>query len=517
MADDVEAALRVVETEDERAHRALLLAHAEGRDHDVGGAHALDLHHPHALAGTVGRGGLLRHDAFGRPAEPDAGVGGVGEHGGEADRALDAGHEALAALLVGPLEERIVVLGEEVEGHEGGRRLLGEARHARGGGVDALAQEVELLDPVALDHDLAVEHEPPVGEGGHGLDHLGEVAVHGLAVAALEEDLVAVAEHEGAEAVPLGLVAPPLALGNVGRGTGELGQDGGREREGHRVGRLYPRRRRAPRCSIAGPDPLGSAGGPGAGDRRGGGVPRDHLLAPGGPAAHHGREHRPGDAALRADRPRDGRPPRGRRLRAQDRVQGARVHALRPRPRRLGGPPAPHDRALPHRRPRDPVARGPRGGRAARARDVPGARGAHARGHRRGHHLPPRAPDLRRPARAGRAPRRRGRGRQRAHPALRERGRGPPALPPRRGPAPRARGHAGRVGRRRRGARGRRAPPRGEPQRGRDGGGARRPLAAAAHGAARAARARARALRTLAERYERWGSAPPPRRSRRSR
>ena len=38
-----------------------------------------------------------------------------------------------------------------------------------------------------------------------------------------------------------------------------------------------------------------------------GGVPPDHLLADGGGAADHRREHRPGDAALAADRARDAR------------------------------------------------------------------------------------------------------------------------------------------------------------------------------------------------------------------
>ena len=64
-----------------------------------------------------------------------------------------------------------------------------------------------------------------------------------------------------------------------------------------------------------------------------------------------------------------------------------------PRARRGRRPPPPADRALPHRRPRHPVGRGPRGGRAPRARDVAGARGAHARRDRRRQDLPARPPD----------------------------------------------------------------------------------------------------------------------------
>ena len=105
------------------------------------------------------------------------------------------------------------------------------------------------------------------------------------------------------------------------------------------------------------------------------------------------------------------------------------VHRQRARARRGHRPPPPADRALPDRRARHPVGRGARGGRAARARDVAGARGAHARRDRRRQDVPARASDPRRRADRRRAAgRRRGR-REGAHPALRERGGGPAALP----------------------------------------------------------------------------------------
>ena len=68
--------------------------------------------------------------------------------------------------------------------------------------------------------------------------------------------------------------------------------------------------------------------------------------------------------------------------------QIARLHRVRPRARQPHRPPPPHDRALPHRRPRHPLGRGARGGGADRARDVAGAGGADARRDRRRHHLP---------------------------------------------------------------------------------------------------------------------------------
>ena len=109
-------------------------------------------------------------------------------------------------------------------------------------------------------------------------------------------------------------------------------------------------------------------------------------------------------------------------------------------PRRGRGdrPPPPPDRALPHRRAGHPLGRGPRGGRAARARDVAGAGGADAGRDRRRQDLPPRPPDRRGRPRAGRPARRRRARRRGRDPALRERGRGDPPLPEGHGPDIRA-------------------------------------------------------------------------------
>src|SRR5215218_858691 len=70
VTDDVELPVVVVHAEDERAHGARLLAEAERGHHRVRGAHALHLDHPGALAGTVGRGPLLRDHTLGARAEP---------------------------------------------------------------------------------------------------------------------------------------------------------------------------------------------------------------------------------------------------------------------------------------------------------------------------------------------------------------------------------------------------------------------------------------------------------------
>ena len=104
---------------------------------------------------------------------------------------------------------------------------------------------------------------------------------------------------------------------------------------------------------------------------------------------------------------RDDRAPRARRADHARPGQGDRLHARRRGPGPGDRQPPPADRALPHRRPAHSLGRGPRGGRAPRARDVPGARGAHARRDRRRDDLPARPPDPRRVADPGRAARRR--------------------------------------------------------------------------------------------------------------
>ena len=57
------------------------------------------------------------------------------------------------------------------------------------------------------------------------LDQLGEVAVERLLVAALDQDLVAVAEDERAKAVPLGLEDPAVPGGQLADALGEHRQD----------------------------------------------------------------------------------------------------------------------------------------------------------------------------------------------------------------------------------------------------------------------------------------------------
>src|SRR5215211_2705818 len=82
VADDVQAAVVVIQPQDQRADRPLLLAEAERRDDRVSRADPLDLHHPLALARLIRGVEDLRDHALRRAREPLAGVVGARRHGG---------------------------------------------------------------------------------------------------------------------------------------------------------------------------------------------------------------------------------------------------------------------------------------------------------------------------------------------------------------------------------------------------------------------------------------------------
>src|SRR4051812_17897912 len=249
--DLAQVAIGVVERQRERAERALLLAGPPTAHDRVDRAHALDLHHPDALARPVGRVLALGHHAFGA-LQPRLRLGRILRGGREVDGLLDQLLEPVAALALGQLQQQLVADRQHVEGDEARRRLLGQHVNARLGGVDALAERVEVLAALVVEpHDLAVEDVAPLGEL-----QLGEVAGQRLAVARLQVDAVAVDERDRAEAVPLRLVDPAVALREGLLRLGELGEEGRAQRQGHAPDpRLRPRGGLGRRARPDGHDP----------------------------------------------------------------------------------------------------------------------------------------------------------------------------------------------------------------------------------------------------------------------
>ena len=305
--------------------------------------------------------------------------------------------------------------------HDVAAAALEHARERRPDGVDR-AEPVHVVHVACL-VERQLRERPVVGDAGVGDEHVDVAELLDRAAIESGSDTSAASAHVARARQLLRELLERLA---AARHESERGA-ARRERAGDRLRRFRARRPSRARESLARspwramlrrplpgarPARLGSSHVPGASHRRRGGVPPDHLLAPGGRPTDHRSQHRPRDAGLGADRPRDDRPPRGRRLRDPRRRQVARVHRLGPGARRGHRPPPPADRALPHGRVRHPLGPGARGGRAARALDVADGRGAHAARDRRRQDLPARPPDLRGRARDGRAARRRRGGRE---------------------------------------------------------------------------------------------------------
>ena len=104
---------------------------------------------------------------------------------------------------------------EEIEDDERRGTLLRELRDTAFRGMDAEEQLVERERTVVRDDDFSVQHEVRCLHGEKRLDQLGEVARERLSCLGHQVDLVAIAEGEAAEAVPLRLVLPFAAGGKL--------------------------------------------------------------------------------------------------------------------------------------------------------------------------------------------------------------------------------------------------------------------------------------------------------------
>ena len=220
-ADVLQVAGIIEEPEEERPHvraRAVLVP-AEASHHAVAIPLVLHLEHD-ALVGLVPDRDRFGHDAIEagafEAAEPiggDVRLAGrrseVNGRGGVGEQFL----QAAAAILKGLVAEIAIAFAEEIEEDHGGGDLAGKQFDARGGGMEAQLEGVEIQAGVPDDDDLAIEHGPG-GEGSQkGRDEFREISIERLLFAALDENLVVIAEDECAEAVPFGLEDPVAGLG----------------------------------------------------------------------------------------------------------------------------------------------------------------------------------------------------------------------------------------------------------------------------------------------------------------
>ena len=227
--DVVERSLVVVEAEQQRPHALAVLVPAEAADHAVGRAVVLHLEHG-PLVLEVGAVDRLGHHAVepgpSKRSNHSCGQRRVGRGRGEVDGGL-----AFAATFSSCARRSA----------NGVRRRSSSPRARRSkatkeAGVSSASMRTRdsagwmrcssasKSSPEGWDDDLAVDHAPLGELRPHGVEQLGEVPGEGPLVAAAELDLVAVAEDDAAEAVPLRLVDEALLDGQL---PGELGQHGG--------------------------------------------------------------------------------------------------------------------------------------------------------------------------------------------------------------------------------------------------------------------------------------------------
>ena len=89
--------------------------------------------------------------------------------------------------------------------------------------MDAELQSLEVETISCGDHDLTIEDATFRQLSSQCLEKLREVAIERFAITALQKKFVAVAEHEYAEAIPLGFKDPGCARGYVGDSFGKHG------------------------------------------------------------------------------------------------------------------------------------------------------------------------------------------------------------------------------------------------------------------------------------------------------
>ena len=106
---------------------------------------------------------------------------------------------------------------QRVEQHQFGRMLGCELAHPALGGMKPKLKRVERQRIADRDDELAIDQEAALLQPAKHLDHVGKVAAERLARLGGQRDLVAVAASEAAEAVPLGLELPSVAVGQLGR------------------------------------------------------------------------------------------------------------------------------------------------------------------------------------------------------------------------------------------------------------------------------------------------------------
>ena len=169
-----------------------------------------------------------------KPPKPVLRLRGAGGDRRHVQRRAGHGEQALqqsAALAERGRGQVAVAEAEQVPRHQRRRRVLRQHRHPRRGRVNACLQGLELQSARARDDQLAVDHAAFRQLFKQRRGEFRKVAVHRLQVAALQQQVVTVAEHEGAEPVPLRFEQPAVAARDAVHPLGEHGPHRRRHRQ----------------------------------------------------------------------------------------------------------------------------------------------------------------------------------------------------------------------------------------------------------------------------------------------
>ena len=237
-ADVVQRAVVVVQAEQQRADAVAVLVHAVAGDHAIGGAPVLHLHQ-RALVGRVRVGQALGDDAV----EPGALE--LDEPPLRAPRrSVVDGHRWIgAAACVERVDEQRVPRRQRLV-HAASRSPSASRSNATNDAGVSAARRRTRDSAGWMRCSSASKSRPRVVGGGETIspstthrcgqlrqqrrEQLGEVAGERPLVAAGQLDVVAVAEHDAAEAVPLRLVQPAVAhRGSSSASLASIGAIGG--------------------------------------------------------------------------------------------------------------------------------------------------------------------------------------------------------------------------------------------------------------------------------------------------
>ena len=104
--------------------------------------------------------------------------------------------------------ERPLAIDKKIKDHVSRGRFLREPLDAAGGGMNALQECVKIQTCAAADHDFPIQHKLARGQGEQGGNNFRKIAAQRLTGLGLQDNFIALAKSQTAEAIPFGFIQP---------------------------------------------------------------------------------------------------------------------------------------------------------------------------------------------------------------------------------------------------------------------------------------------------------------------